>query len=159
MALDEGDALSGEMVSITGAHGGRRLRISTGLGGGFARAAGDGSSLIALSTRIELGRRTLLGAGASLWLVGAGERGLDIQGQVLATFARHGVFSRWLEVGGGLGLQLGAGSGPAASASLRLHLPPTPRAAAYLKYDGALLYQEGARAGQSAFTLGLEYGF
>jgi hypothetical protein len=29
----------------------------------------------------------------------------------------------------------------------------------FLKYDGALLYHEGARSGQSAFTLGLEYGF
>ncbi|HSK05600.1 MAG TPA: hypothetical protein VK932_30340, partial [Kofleriaceae bacterium] len=159
MALDEGDSLSGEMIEITAVGGRRGLRISAGLGGGLTRAGGDGSPLIALSTRIELGRRTLLGAGASLWLVGAGERGLDVQGQVLATFARHGLLARWLEVGGGLGLQLGAGVGPAASASLRLHLPPSPRAAAYLKYDGALLYEEGARAGQSAFTLGLEYGF
>jgi Ca-activated chloride channel homolog len=159
MALDEGDALSGELLEISAAGGRRGLRISAGLGGGLARAGGDGSPLIALSTRIELGRRTLLGAGASLWLVGAGERGVDVQGQVLATFARPGFLARWLEVGGGLGLQLGAGVGPAASVSLRLHLPPRPRAAAYLKYDGALLHEEGARAGQSAFTLGLEYGF
>ena len=82
---------------------------------------------------------------------------------MLATFARRGLFGRglgrWLELGAGLGLQLGAGTGPAASASLRFHLPPVPRAAPFLRYDGALLFEGGARTGQHAVTLGLEYGF
>ena len=163
MARNYGESESGaELISISSA-GSRALRISAGLGAGLAVAAGDGAPLFTLSTRLEVGRRTLFGIGASLWLAAPGEGGADAQGQLLATFARRAVLgegaARWLELGGGLGLHLGAGLGPAASASLRLHLPPVPRAAGYLKYDGALLYEGGARRGQSAFTLGLEYGF
>ena len=156
-----GEAATGsadaEVLSITGSSARRRLRITTALGGGVALTADRTAPLLALSARFELGRRTLFGADASLWLA-SGDGGVDVQGQVLATFARRRV-ARWLEVGGGLGLQLGAGIGPAASLGLRYHLPPNPRAAAFLRYDGALLFDEGARAGQHAITLGLEYGF
>jgi Ca-activated chloride channel homolog len=162
-AYDEDDAEgSAEMISISSVGEGRRLRISAGLGAGLAVAADQSAPLFALSARVELGRRTLLGAGASLWLSPT-NGGTDVQGQLLATFARRGLlrggFGRRLELGGGLGLQLGAGTGPAASASLRFHLPKAPRAATFLRYDGALLFDAGERTGQHAVTLGLEYGF
>ena len=147
-----------EIVSLSGGSARRRLRITTALGGGVALTADRSTPLLALSARFELGRRTLFGAGASLWLASGDDGGPGVQGQVLATFARRGI-ARWLEVGGGVGLQLGTGIGPAAALSLRYHLPPNPRAAAFLRYDGALLFDEGARAGQHAVTLGLEYGF
>lgn len=153
-----GVAADGELISLSGGIVSRALRLTAGLGGGVAVAADRGAPLLALSVRLERGRRTLLGAGGALWLAAAEEGGVEVQGQLLATFARRGL-ARWLELGGGLGLQLGAGVGPAAAASLRVHLPPDPRAAAYLRYDGALLYEDGARTGQSAVTLGLEYGF
>ncbi len=156
MARDAGVAL-GSAESITVAASSRGRRISVGLGAGLARAADRSATLIAQSIRFEVGRRTMFGVGGSLWLAN-GEDGLDVQGQLLATFARRGL-ARWLEIGGGLGLQLGAGVGPAGAASLRFHLPPAPRSAAYLRYDGALLYDGGARTGQNAFTLGLEFGF
>lgn len=157
---------SGELVMLTGSAlsiQGRQLRITAALGGGLTLTADRSAPLLSLSTRFELGRRTMFGVGASLWITsapaaGAGASSVDLQGQVLATFARRGI-ARWLEVGGGLGVQLGAGTGPAAALGLRYHLPPNPRAAAYLKYDGALLFREGARVGQSAITLGLELGF
>ncbi|HWO22100.1 MAG TPA: VIT domain-containing protein [Kofleriaceae bacterium] len=158
-AESEGGA---ELLSISSGGEGRRLRISAGLGAGLAVAADQSAPLFALSARVELGRRTLLGVGASLWLSPT-DGGTDVQGQVLATFARRGLLGRGLgrrlELGGGLGLQLGAGTGPAASASLRFHLPPAPRAATFLRYDGALLFEAGERTGQHAMTLGLEYGF
>ena len=157
-AREDAEGSGAEEIVVTGL-GGRRLRISAGIGAGLAVAADQRSSLIALSTRFELGRRrTLLGLGGSLWIAAGDATGTDVQGQLLATFARRGL-ARWLELGGGLGLQLGAGVGPAGAASLRFHLPPNPHAAAYLRYDGALLLDGGARTGQHAFTLGLEYGF
>jgi hypothetical protein len=158
-ADDDAEPGAAELVSISSA-GRRGLRITAGIGGGALVTGGQTGGLIAPSARLEVGGRTLFGVGAALWLqTASAERGLDVQGQLLATFARRGVGLRWLEVGGGLGLQLGKELGPAASASLRLHLPPSPRAAAYLRYDGALLLDEGTRTGQNAVTLGLELGF
>jgi Ca-activated chloride channel family protein len=149
-----------ELVEITGMAAPRRLRITAALGGGVALTTDRGAPLFSLAMRVErgLGRRTLAGAGASLWIAGgAGDRGADVQGQILVTFARG--LGRHLEVGAGLGLHLGAGTGPAASLSLRYHLPPKPRVAAMLRYDGALLIEADTRTGQHAATFGLEYGF
>jgi hypothetical protein len=152
--ISERQVLAGTTISAFGAR--RALRITAALGGGVALADG-GSPLLALSTRIELGGRTLLGLGGSLWLAQT-DGSLDVQGQVMATVSRLGL-ARWLELGGAAGLQLGNGTGPAAAASLRYHLPPNPRAAVYLRYDAALLFRDGERAGQHAVTLGIEVGF
>ena len=133
----------------------RALRIATSLAGGLAVQAQDRAAVVALGARLELGRRTLVGADAALWLVD----GDDVQGRLLVSIARRGV-TRWLELGAGVGVHLGAGVGPAASLSLRLPLPPRPELAGFLRYDGALRRQpDDTRAGQHTLTLGLEWGF
>lgn len=148
--------LSGASISESRSVLGRRFRATLALGGGLVLQDQARDPAIALATRIEARRgRSLLGAEASLWFVG----GLDLQGHVLATYARVGI-ARWLEVGFGLGLHLGAGYGPAGAVSLRLHLPPVPAAALYLRYDGALLVPpDGPRQGQNTMSGGLEWGF
>ncbi len=151
-----------EVVTLSGAsvseHSvlGRRFRASVALGGGLVLQDQARDPAIALAARVEARRgSSLFGAETSLWLVD----GLDLQGRVLATYARAGI-ARWLEVGLGLGLHLGAGSGPAGALVLRVHLPPAPAAALYLRYDGALLVQpDGSRQGQNTMTGGLEWGF
>ncbi len=144
------------MVVSRSSLAGGRFRIATSFGGGVLRTSNATSSLLAVGTRLELGigSRSLAGIDAALWLVAADR----LAGHVLASFARVGI-ARWFELGLGAGLQLGDGAGPAAAVSLRYHLPPAPRAAAYLRYDGALIYNDGARRGQSSLTLGLEWGF
>ena len=134
---------------------GRGLRASFGLGGGLVLQDQTRRALIATNLRLEVGRgRTLLGAEGALWLVD----GLHGQGHILATFARLGLV-RWLELGLGLGVHLGDGAGPAGAVSLRLHLPPAPWVSAYLRWDGALLTQDGVRSGQNTTSLGVEWGF
>ena len=135
---------------------GRGFRASFALGGGLVLQDDTRAPAIALGLRIEGGRgRSLFGAEGSLWLVD----GLHAQGRVLATFARVGV-AQWLEIGVGFGAHFGAGLGPAGAFALRFHLPPAPWAAAYLRYDGALLVQpDGSRQGQNTATGGLEWGF
>lgn len=133
---------------------GPRYRFSMSLGAGIALAPDQRDAIIALAARFELGRQTLFGVGGALWLVD----GLDPQGQLLATAARRWI-ARWYEVGAGLGVQLGEGVGPAGSLSLRYHPPPFPRAAGYLRYDGALLFEDEARRGQHALTLGVEWSW
>jgi hypothetical protein len=133
-----------------------RLRLTTSLGGGLWHSGGATTSLLALGARVELGLggRAMAGVDAALWLVD----GENVAGHVLASFARGGI-GRWLELGVGVGLHFDNGAGPAAAASLRYHLRPAPRAATYLRYDGALIYGDGARRGESSVTLGLEWGF
>jgi hypothetical protein len=130
------------------------LRITAGLGGGVAIASGVRASLLAASARLEVGGRNLVGLGGSLWLVDTS----DVQGQLMASFARRGFLARQLELGLGAGLQLGAGIGPAGALGLRYHLPVS-HAAGYLRYDAALLRDAETSRGQHALTLGLEYGF
>jgi hypothetical protein len=136
---------------------GRQLRLTAGFGGGVVRAGGTSSSLLALATRLEIGGKTMLGTDLSLWLADVGGD-TDAQGRVLLSVALRGL-SRWAELGGGVGVHFGAGAGPAGSLGLRLHLPPAPRAAAFLRYDGALLLTDDPSRGQHALTLGLEWGF
>jgi Ca-activated chloride channel family protein len=147
---------SGELTVAQKSVLGRGFRASLGLGGGLVFQDQTRAPAIALNLRIEAGRgRSLLGVEGSLWLVD----GLHGQGRVLASFARVGV-ARWFEIGIGAGLHFGAGIGPAGAAALRFHLPPAPWAAAYLRYDGALLVQpDGSRQGQNTATGGLEWGF
>ncbi|HEU0031325.1 MAG TPA: VIT and VWA domain-containing protein [Kofleriaceae bacterium] len=155
-ALGAQEDSMGEAIEIRSRRLIDRWRISPSVGGGLLRSQGDSSSLLSVGARLEYGltRRNLVGVDANLWLV-AGE---DVAGQVLVSFARYGLF-RHLELGAGAGLFLGNGAGPAASVSLRYHVPPKPRAAVYLRYDGALVTDEDIRRGQNSFTLGLEWGF
>lgn len=155
-----------ESVQLTGASAGgltrgrssvfgRGFRASLGLGGGLVLQEQTRRALIATNLRLEVGRgRTLIGAEGALWLVD----GLHGQGHILVTFARLGLV-RWLELGLGLGLHVGEGAGPAGAVSLRLHLPPAPWVSAYLRWDGALLSQDGVRSGQNTTSLGVEWGF
>ena len=155
----EGVSVTGETKALTIARHsvlGRGFRASFGLGGGLVLQDQTRAAAISLALRIEAGRgRSLFGVEGSLWLVD----GLHGQGRVLASFARVGV-ARWLEIGLGFGAHFGAGAGPAGAFALRFHLPPAPWAAAYLRYDGALLVQpDGSRQGQNTATGGLEWGF
>lgn len=144
---------------------GRDLRLAAGVGGGLVREAGASQGLLALSLRLDYGRRaSRYGLEGSLWLVD----GLHGQGRLLLSYARLGV-TRHLELGVGLGLELaagaGAGIGPAASLSARLHLPWVPWLAGYLRYDGALVPREvpattGSELhGQHTGSVGVEWGF
>jgi len=133
---------------------GRRLRLTTSFAGGFARSRGDNAGLVALGARLEFGRSLLAGIDASLLVVG----GDDIRGRVMLSFAKYGV-TRYLELGAAAGAEFGAGFGPAGAISLRYHLPPAPRAAAFLRYDAAYLAEDQARRGQHQLTLGVEWGF
>lgn len=150
-ALDT-DAESIEISSTSSRRFSRR-RATLFAGGGLSLSSGERDPVFGIGGRFELGRRTLVGAEGNLLLVGG-----EVEGRVLLSIARRGI-GRWFELGGGAGLHLGTGAGPAASIGLRVHLPPFPRAAPYLRYDGALLFDDGARRGQSAITLGLELGF
>jgi len=143
-----------EVVSETSDARRRGYRITGALGGGLVLRDQQTRGLVAVAARLEAGHRTLFGVEGALWLVG----GDDVQGRTLLTIARRGL-ARWFELGAGAGLHLGDGVGPAGSLGVRVHLPPVPRASAYLRYDAALLSRDGERAGQSTFTLGVEYGF
>jgi Ca-activated chloride channel family protein len=130
-------------------------RLSLQLGGGVAFHGGTGG-LGALSGRIEFGERTLVGVDSSLWLVGDN---LTLEGQILAGVSRVGI-ARYLELGAGVGVHLGDGVGPAASLRMRAYVPPLGRhVGLYLRYDAALLFDRGAREGDNALTLGLDYAF
>ena len=150
-ALDMGESI--EISSGSSSRGYSRRRGTLLAGGGLSLSNGERDPVFGIGGRFELGRRTLVGAEGSLLVVGG-----EIEGRVLLSIARRGI-ARWLELGGGAGVHLGTGVGPAASIGLRVHLPPFPRVAPYLRYDGALLYRDGDRRGQSAITLGLELGF
>jgi Ca-activated chloride channel family protein len=134
----------------------RRWRIAASAAGGFVRSGGESVSLLTGGARLELGvgRRLLAGVEGSLWLVD----GDTVVGQSLASVSVLGI-QRWLELGLGFGFQFGDAIGPAASASLRFHLPPAPRASLFLRYDGALLYENDDRRRQSSLTFGVEWGF
>jgi Ca-activated chloride channel family protein len=135
----------------------RTWRLAASLGGGLLATGGEQTSVVALGGRFEVaaGRRTAVGLDASAWLVG----GTDLQGRALFSFSRLGI-ARFFEFGGGFGLHFGDGFGPAFSLGLRFHLPPVPRAAAFLRYDGALLLDENdAQRGLNTFTFGAEWGF
>ena len=143
-----------EVVSETTGALRRGYRITGALGGGLVIRDQQTRGLVALAARLEAGHRTLFGVEGALWLVG----GDDVQGRTLLTIARRGI-ARWFELGAGAGLHLGDGVGPAGALGVRVHLPPVPRASTYLRYDAALLWRDGGRAGQSTVTLGIEYGF
>ena len=143
-----------EVVSETTGSLRRGYRITGAFGGGLVLRDQQTRGLVALAARLEAGNRTLVGIEGALWLVG----GDDVQGRALLTIARRGI-ARWFELGAGAGLHLGDGVGPAGALSLRVHLPAVPRASTYLRFDAALLSRDGDRAGQSTFTLGVEYGF
>jgi hypothetical protein len=156
MAL--GASMDSEVVETMSSSGHRkRWRLVFGAGGGVVRSAGEATSLLTASTRLEfaVGRRTLAGIDGGLWLVD----GDAVRGQLLASFARLGI-KRWLELGVGVGLQFGEGGpGPAAGLTLRFHLPPAPRASLFLRYDGAYIYNDDTRRGQSSGTAGVEWSF
>lgn len=135
--------------------GGSRLRLTTSFAGGFAHSRGESAGLLVLGGRVEYATRWfLVGVDASARLVG----GDDTQGRVMISFARFGL-ARYLEIGAAAGAHFGAGAGPAGSLSLRYHLPPAPRAAVVLRYDGAYLYRDDTSRGLNELTLGLEWGF
>ncbi len=146
-----------EAIEISSMGRRKRWRLVGSVGGGFVRSGGDAASLLTAGARLEfgIGRRTLAGVDSSLWLID----GDVVRGQALVSFAAVGI-KRWLELGLGFGFQLGDGGvGPAIGTSLRFHLPPAPRASLFLRFDGALLYNENARRGQSSGTVGVEWGF
>ncbi|MDB4961726.1 MAG: uncharacterized protein JWP01_1725 [Myxococcales bacterium] len=146
-----------EALAETTSLGSRRraVRIAASIGGGVAIQDQESAPLLSIGARLEVGRRTMLGAESTLWLVD----GLHGQGRFLVTFARRGI-ARWLELGGGLGAHLGGtGVGGAASLSVRLHLPPAPAISTYLRYDAALLTRFGEVGSQHTLTLGLERSF
>jgi len=152
-----GASMSDSELTVMSSEGRRsRFRIAPSFAGGVLRSRGETTSLLALGTRLELGigSRTMAGIDGALWLVDR----KDVAGHALVSFARRGI-ARWLEVGVGFGFHFGEGAGPAGSFSLRYHLPPKPRAATYLRYDGALIYDNDTRRGQSSLTLGVEWGF
>jgi Ca-activated chloride channel family protein len=144
-----------ESIEITGESRARysRRRGTLLAGGGLSLSSGERDPVFGIGARLELGRRTLVGAEGNLLLVGG-----EVEGRVLLSIARRGI-GRWFELGAGAGLHIGTGVGPAASIGLRVHVPPFPRVAPYLRYDGTLLFDDGARRGQSAITLGVELGF
>lgn len=151
------DSTEGDDVMLTEASPVRRggYHLSLQLGGGVAFHSGAGG-LGALSGRFEIGERTLVGVDSSLWLVGDK---LTLEGQLLAGVSRRGIAHN-LEIGAGVGLHLGDGIGPAASLRMRATLPPLGRhVGLFLRYDAALLYNRGAREGDSALTLGLDWAF
>ncbi|HEY5934186.1 MAG TPA: hypothetical protein VIU61_06125, partial [Kofleriaceae bacterium] len=152
-ALDMGESVEISEGTSSGGYGYSRRRGTLLAGGGLSLSNGERDPVFGIGGRFELGRRTLVGAEGSLLVVGG-----EIEGRVLLSIARRGI-ARWLELGFGAGIHLGTGVGPAASIGLRVHLPPYPRVAPYLRYDGALLFDDGTRRGQSAITLGLELGF
>ncbi|MDQ3369708.1 MAG: hypothetical protein M3680_30160, partial [Myxococcota bacterium] len=151
-ATSDGEVLT-EAIAMRAGLLGRQTRLSASLGGGVVRADGTSGGLLALGARLELGGRTLAGIDGALWLADG-----DLQGRVLLSLSRLGL-SRWLELGAGAGVHVGAGIGPGGSLSLRYHVPPAPRAAAVLRYDGAVLFEHGERRGQHGLTLGVEWGF
>jgi hypothetical protein len=147
---------SGEVMTI-GQAGRRKWRLAASFAGGFARSGGESVSLLSTGARLEftVAPRVLTGIDASLWLLD----GEVVTGQGLVSFAVIGL-KRWVELGFGVGLQFGElGAGPATGISLRFHLPPKPRAALFLRYDGALIYDNNARRGQSSATGGIEWSF
>jgi Ca-activated chloride channel family protein len=154
-----GSASEGVLVTSTGTS--RRWRFATSFGGGLLRTEGANASLLALGTRLELraGRRVMAGFDGALWLVD----GDDVAGHALVSIAWLPTGGAWvmrrLEIGVGAGLHFGDGAGPAGALSLRYHVPAQPRAAGYLRYDGALILRDDTRRGQSTFTLGVEWGF
>lgn len=142
-----GTSTSGSLVIDAGA--GRGWRVLAGLAGGADLA--DPTPLLALSLRVEVGARTLLGIGGTVWWV----TDHPTQGRIYATLARRGVV-RSLELGGGAGLHVGDGVGPAAALWLRAPLPPLPQLAGALRYDTALLDDGGTRRSPQVVTLGVE---
>jgi Ca-activated chloride channel family protein len=151
-AYDEDDVA--EEISLSPGSRRRALRLALSLGGGISASAGATSGFGALAARAEFGRRTLVGVEGSLWLVD-GDRG---QGSVLGTITRRGI-ARRLELSGGAGLRItGDAVGPAIELTLRALLP-VRHLGLYLRYDGALLRDGDAMAGQNAGSLGLEVTF
>ncbi len=132
----------------------RKLRIELGLGGGLVVDDGVTKGLATTALRVDYGRLWLFGGEASVWLVG----GFHGQVETLVTVSRRGL-GRWFELGAGVGLDItGVGTGPAVSLRLRAMLPPVPRLGVYLRYDGALLINDGSH-GQNAASLGLGLTF
>jgi hypothetical protein len=145
----------GEAIEVTGSR--KRWRLATSFAGGFARSGGESVSLLSAGARLELAiaPRVMSGFDASLSVYD----GDVVRGQGLVSFAVLGI-KRWLELGFGFGLSFGElGTGPATGVSLRFHLPPKPRASLFLRYDGALIYDNDTRRGQSSGTVGIEWGF
>jgi Ca-activated chloride channel family protein len=147
----EDDADAGTTETVAGRR--RAIRLALALGAGIAVERHTNTGIGAVSGRVEVGGRTLVGAEASLWFDG----NLDVEGTVLATVARRGI-ARWLELGAGFGLHVGNGAGPAVDLVLRTHLPER-HIGFYLRYDGALLVHDTTRDGQNTATFGLEADF
>lgn len=161
-SLSQGVATAGESAAVeededslaeaTIVYGTRsRLRLSLALGAGLAAAEDQLGGFAALTARAELARRrTSFGLEGSLWLVDE----LGMQGSLLGTVSRR--MGGRLELGGGLGLRItGDAIGPALGLTLRTLLP-IRGLATYLRYDGALLQQDGASRGINAGSFGIE---
>ena len=148
--IDVGEAETESLV----VSGGRRLRLTAGLGGGLHLVNGNADALGGVALRGEVGGRTLYGGEASLWLVG----GLHAEGSLLATVARRGVMHTRLELGAGAGLRItGSAAGPALDLALRVPLLRNVRLV--LRYDGALLLHGSTFDGENATSLGVEASF
>lgn len=148
-AAEEDEDSLGEATIVSSTRS--RLRLSLALGAGLAAAEDQLGGFAALTARGELGRRrTAFGLEGSLWLVDE----LGTQGSVLGTLSRR--TGGRLELGGGLGLRItGDAIGPALGLTLRTLLP-IRGLATYLRYDGALLQQDGAARGINAGSFGIE---
>ena len=131
----------------------RKLRIELALGGGLVVDDATTKALATAALRVDYGRLWLFGGEYSVWLVG----GFHGQVDALITVSRRGI-GRWFELGAGAGVHVGDGTGPAVSLRLRAMVPPVPRLGVYLRYDGALLINDGEH-GQNAASLGLDLTF
>ncbi|HUS27080.1 MAG TPA: VIT domain-containing protein [Kofleriaceae bacterium] len=151
MGMDyEEEADDAESIEVRGYRS--RTRYSLGLGGGLSIVNGTASPAFELSARVERLGRLRLGGEASLWLVD----GLHGQGHFFATIGKA-LLPRF-DLRGGPGLTLtGDGVGPAVNVTLRGRV--SRNAAAYLRYDGALLIRSGAYDGQNTGSFGIEASF
>jgi Ca-activated chloride channel family protein len=145
---------SEDAVSLMSTEARRRgPRLSLALGGGVAIVNREVAPLGVLSGRIETGRRVLVGAEGSLWLVD----GLHAQGSVLGTASYRALPRLELTLGGGVRIT-GEGAGPALNLTLRTQMP-VRGLRAFLRYDGALLVHDKVYDGQNATSFGLEATF
>jgi len=148
----DGDEESEALVSESSVYRSRRaVRLALSLGAGLSRAGGESVGLAALGARAEVARgRALVGLDASLWFVD----GLNAEGGLFATVGAR--LARRVELAAGPGLRFtGDALGPALEIVLRVTLP-LRGFATYLRYDGALLRQDGLSTGQNAFSFGVE---
>ncbi len=156
VAARDADYASGESVEVTGttARSERHLRLTVGLAAGAAFHGGT-DALVALTTRIESGRLTLVGGELTAGLHG-GDRG---ELRAMLTLARRGLAGGHLELGVGAGFEIGSGTGPAGSLSLHVRPGWSLPARLYVRYDGSVLYRDTTSATEQDLTLGVEWHF